>query len=202
MDVLTALEQRRAIKSYDPNHIMPDADIKQLLSAAMLSPTSFNIQHWRFVVVTDMATRQAIRAVAWDQAHVTESSALIIVCADIKAWEKEPSRYWQNAGTEKQTMLVGMLTQFYQGRDQLQRDEAIRSSGMAAQSIMLAAKEMGYDTNPMIGFDADKVGEIIHLPHDHVIGMMITVGKKTKDAFSRGGQLSYDDVVFYNHFPT
>lgn len=61
-------------------------------------PTAFNIQNWRFVVVKDTELRREIRKVAWDQPQVTDASALLILCADIRAWEKSPARYWENAG--------------------------------------------------------------------------------------------------------
>ena len=53
MNVSHAIEARRAIKSYDATHQMSDAEIERLMSLAMLSPTAWNIQHWRFVVVRD-----------------------------------------------------------------------------------------------------------------------------------------------------
>mgnify|MGYP005679340219 FL=1 len=76
----------------------------------------------------------------------------------------------------------------------------MRSIGIAAQTLMLTAKSMGYDSCPMIGFDPDKVAEIIELPENHVIGMMLTVGKALKGANVRSGQLLYDEVVFRNGF--
>jgi Nitroreductase len=66
---------------------------------------------------------------------------------------------------------------------------------------MLAAKAMGYDSCPMIGFDPAKVAEIIRLPEGHLVGMMLTIGKAVKNANARGGQLPYDDVVFRDSFP-
>lgn len=89
---------------------------------------------------------------------------------------------------------------FYEGKDQLQRDEAMRSCGIAAQTIMLAAKSMGYDSNPMIGFDPDKVAEIIKLPENHIISMLMAIGRQTRPAMPRGGQLSLDKVVFTDKF--
>jgi nitroreductase len=76
----------------------------------------------------------------------------------------------------------------------------MRSCGFAAQTIMLAAKAMGYDTCPMEGFDFAKVGKLINLPSDHIISMMVVVGKKAKDAGPRGGQLPLSDIVFEDHF--
>jgi nitroreductase len=200
MDTITAIESRRAIKHYDPAHKMNDSEIEKLLSLAILSPTAFNIQNWRFVVVKDPEQRKKIRAVAWDQAQVTEASLLIVMCADVKSWQNKPERYWVNAPVEVQGMLVPAIGQYYTDREQVQRDEAMRSCGLAGQTLMLAAKAMGYDSCPMDGFDFDAVAKIINLPKDHVISFMIAIGKGTKKAWPRPGQLSLDEVVITDAF--
>lgn len=64
MQVSEAIIARRSVKSYDPHHKMTQAEIDQLMSLAILSPTAFNIQNWRFVLVTDPVLRQQIRAVS------------------------------------------------------------------------------------------------------------------------------------------
>ncbi len=200
MNVTEAIIKRRAVKSFDPQHQIDEAEIAKLLSLAMLSPTAFNIQNWRFVVVTDTALRKQIRAVSWDQAQVEEASLLIILTADLKAWAKNPARYWANAPKPVQDYLVPAIGGYYQDKTQVQRDEGMRSCGMAAQTIMLAAKEMGYDTCPMDGFDFDAVAKLINLPADHVPAMFVVVGKALKEANARGGQLDFDEVVIYNKF--
>ena len=200
MNTIEAIKARRAIKHYDPNHKMSAEEERQLLELAMLSPTAFNIQNWRFVVVRDMELRKKIRAAAWDQAQVTDASLLVVLCANVKAWEQEPRQYWRNAPEPVQDFLVPAIEQYYKGRPEVQRDEAMRSCGLAGQTIMLAAKSMGYDTCPMDGFDFDAVGKIINLPSDHVISFMIAIGKKTQDSWPRPGQLSYAQVVVENTF--
>lgn len=200
MNTLEAIQSRRAVKHFDPDHKMSEDEIKQLIGLAILSPTSFNIQNWRFVVVTDPEQRQKIRTAAWDQAQVTDASITILLCADLKSFSKDPSRYWGNAPKEARDILVPMIEPFYQDNDQLQRDEAMRSCGMAGQTIMLAAREMGYDSCPMIGFDPEEVARIIQLPEDHCISFMITVGKALKPAWPRPGQLPLDEVLIHNQF--
>ena len=200
METVTAIETRRAIKHYDPEHRMTEEEINQLLSLAMLSPTAFNIQNWRFVLVRDPELRKQVRAAAWDQAQVTDASLLVVLCADLKAWEKQPARYWQNAPTEVQGFILPALDQYYRGREQVQRDEAMRSCGIAAQTLMLAAKSMGYDSCPMDGFDFDAVGQLINLPEDHVIAMFVAIGKGIKDSWPRAGQLPMQEVVITDHF--
>jgi nitroreductase len=201
MNVTEAIINRRSIKHYDTAHKLSEQEIAKLMALAMLSPTSFNIQHWRFVVVTDPVLRHQIRAVSWNQAQVEEASLLIVITADLNAWAKEPARYWANAPQAVQDYLVPAIGQFYKNNDQAQRDEAMRSCGIAAQTIMLAAKEMGYDTCPMVGFDFDAVTKLLNLPADHIPAMFITVGKALKEAAPRAGQLDFDEVVIYNKFP-
>ena len=200
MNVTTAIETRRSIKAYDPAHKLSENEVNKLMSLAMLSPTAFNIQHWRFVVVDDAALRAQIQAVSWNQAQVTEASLLIVLVADVQAWTKQPERYWKDAPKPVQDFLVPAITQYYTGNPQAQRDEAMRSCGMAAMSIMLAAKEMGYDTCPMDGFDFDAVAKLLNLPADHIPTMFVTVGKGIKEAWPRSGQLEMDEVVIRNKF--
>ena len=200
MNTLEAIHARRAIKHYDPTHRLSEDEVKILLTAAMQAPTAFNIQHWRFVLVTDPELRREIRANAWDQAQVTDASLLIIMTADRDAWKKDPARYWVNAPQPVQDFLVPAIGGYYEGREQVQRDECMRSCGLAGMALMLAAKEMGYDSCPMDGFDFDAVAKIIQLPEDHVISFMIAVGKGTQPAWPKPGQLPYDKVVIENRF--
>jgi len=97
MQLQDAIQQRRSIKHFDSNHVLTKNEIDTILSHAILSPTAFNIQNWRFVVVTDKALRQKIRAVSWGQAQVEDASILIVLVADLMSWNKEPSRYWKDA---------------------------------------------------------------------------------------------------------
>ena len=200
MDTLSAIQARRSVKHYDPDHTMTQEEIEQLLSLAILSPTAFNIQNWRFVVVVDPELRQKIRKVSWDQAQVTDASLLLVLCADLNAWDRQPERYWKDAPEAVQNILVPAITNYYQGKPQVQRDEAMRSCGFAAQTIMLAAKAMGYDSCPMDGFDFDAVGKLINLPEDHVISMFVVVGKPIKSAWDRPGQLPLNDVMIRDRF--
>lgn len=200
MNTLEAIHARRAVKHYDPDHRLTEEEVKTLLSAAMQAPTAFNIQHWRFVLVTDPALRKEIRAVAWDQAQVTDASLLVILCADLDAWKKDQARYWREAPGPVQDFLVPAIGGYYEGREQVQRDECMRSCGLAGMALMLAAKELGYDSCPMDGFDFDAVAKLIGLPDDHLISFMVAIGKGTQAAWPKPGQLSHEEVVIENRF--
>ena len=200
MKTIDAIQSRRAVKHYDASHKMTDEEVKEILSLALLSPTAFNIQNWRFVVLTDPQLRQQIRAAAWDQAQVSDASLLIVLCADLKSWQKQPERYWVNSTPEVQEFILPAIDDYYRDKDQVQRDEAMRSCGIAAQTLMLAATAKGYASCPMDGFDFAKVAELINLPDDHVIAMFVAIGKGTKNAWPRPGQLDLEEVVINNTF--
>jgi nitroreductase len=200
MDTFDAIYGRRSVKQFDPNHEMPADDLKKLLEAAIQAPTSFNIQHWRFVVIRDPELRRQVRENGNDQAQMTDASLLILMTADVDAWKKEPDRYWRNAPKDVADLLVNWMGPFHEGRPQLQRDEAMRSIGMAMQTLMVAAKAMGYESCPMIGFDLDAVAKLVNLPADHCIGPLVAIGKGTKDPWPKPGQLPLEEVVIENRF--
>ncbi|ART80483.1 nitroreductase family protein [Oceanisphaera avium] len=200
MHTLDAITTRRAVKQYDAAFIMPEADIKQLFHCMLQAPTAFNLQHWRFVQVEDRQLRAEMRKAAGDQAQVTDASLLLVLCADTQAWQRNPAHCWRHAPINTQDLMLSMIHGFYENQPQLQRDEAIRSIGMVAQTAMLAAKAMGYDSCPMIGFDTQRVSELIQLPDDHVIGMMLTIGKADKEAWPKPGQLSLENVRVLDRF--
>lgn len=200
MDTFEAIYGRRAVKHFDADYKISQEETEKLLEAAIQSPTSFNIQHWRFVLVSDPELRRQIRENGNDQAQMTDASLLILMTADMLAWKKEPSRYWQNAPKEVADMLVGWMGPFHEGNEQLQRDEAQRSIGMAMQTLMVAAKAMGYESCPMIGFDHEAVAKLIHLPEDHCIGPMVAIGKGTKAPWPKPGQLPLSQVMVRDRF--
>jgi nitroreductase len=200
MNVSTAINSRRAIKFFDSKHRMSEAEINQLMSLALLSPTSFNIQNWRFLLAKDPDLRRQLKTVAWDQTQVTDASLLVVLTADLKSWAKEPLRYWKNAPQPVQEFILPAIEQYYNGHEHVQRDEAMRSCGIAAMTLMLAAQEMGYASCPMVGFDSEKVAKIINLPADHVLAMFVAIGKGTKDTWARGGRLTMDEAVITDRF--
>jgi nitroreductase len=200
MDIKQAIVERRSVKHFDSTHEMTEAEIQELMQHAILSPTAFNIQHWRFVRVKDKDKRQQIQDASWGQVQVSEASLLLVLCADLNAWEKQPERYFKNTPAEVRDMLLPAIENYYTNHHEGQRDECFRSTSIAAMNIMLMAKGMGYDSCPMDGFDFDKVAKIINLPHDHIVTMMITIGKKKLDAKPRSGQLPLNEVFFTDSF--
>jgi nitroreductase len=201
MGTIEAIYNRRAVKHFDKKHRLTKDEEHKLLEATVQAPTSFNIQHWRFVILRDPKLRSRIcTEFGNDQSQITDASLLILFTADLKAWEKNPERYWANAPKEVADLLVGWMGPFHEGHEWLQRDEAQRSIGIAMQTLMLAAQELGYQSCPMIGFDSEKVAELVNLPEGYVMGPMVAIGKGIKEPWAKPGQLPLEELVVEDAF--
>jgi nitroreductase len=195
-----AIRTRRAVKAYDPSFQLSREEKDELLQLALLAPSAFNLQHVRFVEVSDPALRAQIREVGWNQAQMTDASMLVVICAQVDSWEKNVRRVWEGALSEVQDYMAGAIDAYYRGKPQVQRDEAMRSCGLMAQTLMLAARAKGLDSCPMDGFDFDAVGKLINLPDNHVIALMVAVGKRAAEPKPRVGKLPFDEVVIRDRF--
>jgi len=200
LSVCQAIAARRAVKGFDSSHELSEEEKKQLFDHAFLAPTAFNIQHWRVVNVEDKELRAKIREQAWNQPQVTDASLLLLLCMDINAWKTKPERYWEGVSQPVFDMILPKIHAYYYGKPQVQRDECFRSCGILAMSLMLVARDMGYESCPMDGFDFETVGKLINLPQDYVIGMMVAIGKGTKEPHPRVGKLPLSEVLVKNHF--
>lgn len=200
MDVAEAIEKRRAVKRFDPEYVIPEEDERRLFDLTLLSPTAFNIQHWRFVVVRDRELREKIRAVTWGQPQITEASLLVVICADVQAWRKDPARYWAHVPEEQREGILEAIRMCYEGNPERQRDEALRSCGIAAQTLMLAATAMGYESCPMDLSDFDAVADLIGLPEDHLIALFVAIGRGAEAPWPRGGKLPREEVILTDRF--
>jgi len=199
METIKAIYKRRSVKHFDSEHQLSKREEKILLEATIQAPTSFNVQHWRIVILRDPDLRQQIREKYCGQAQITDASLLVLFTADTRAWAKDPRRYWINAPNDVTEDVVNAVGPFHETRGKLfQQEEAQRSIGMAMQTLMLAAQELGYESCPMIGYELEGVKKMIHLPEDYVIGPMVAIGKGTKVPWPKPGQLPLDDIVFEN----
>ncbi|MCP4785903.1 MAG: nitroreductase family protein [Fuerstiella sp.] len=199
MNIFDVIKQRRAIKHYDADHELTDHELRTLLSAAALAPTSFNMQNRHFVAVVDQKQKDQLQAAAWGQEHVRDASVVVVITGDLKAYRRT-DRYLRNAPPAVREQFEPLIAQFYEGNDSLLRDEACRSVGMAAMNLMLAAQGLGHESCPMIGFDPAQVSKVVGLDEDHPPLMLVVVGKGTKPAWPRLGLLNLEELVSIDRF--
>lgn len=199
MNVLDAIKTRRSVKQYDPDHKLTEQELRALLSVTALAPTSFNIQNKHVVAVVDQEIKNRLQAAAWGQEQVRDASVVMVLTGDLVA-HRRTERFLRNAPEPAREKLESMIADFYEGKDALLRDEACRSVGLAAMNLMLFARELGYDSGPMIGFDPAQVSEVLGLDADHPPLMLVVVGKGTKEPQPRLGLLSLEEQVSVDRF--
>lgn len=197
MEFSEVVSERRSIKSYDPEREISDAELEDLFEHAILSPSSFNLQHWAFVAVRDPELKKKLRAASWDQEQVETCSVAVLVCGNVEAHRDAPEIY-QDAPPEVRDRILPMIEGFYEGNDQLKRDEAVRSASLAAMTLMYAAKDRGFDTGPMIGFDPDTVSDLLHLGPNYVPVMLVALGHAQGSPRPRDYRRPVEEVVKMN----
>lgn len=183
MDVIQTIKERRSINFFEPGKEISDGKLNELFEIANLSPSSFNLQPWRVIVVREPQRKKILRKCAFDQPKVEDASAVLIIIADPGAVEKNADRMldsWQKLGYLKLEMretYKGMIKNLYGAEDSLKRKFfAVKNTSLFAMNIMLAAKGLGFETHPMDGFDEECIKKEFNIPADKIIPMLIAVG--------------------------
>ncbi len=199
MYVSEAVRTRRAVRHFDANHQLNDRELRSLLSAVALAPTAYNIQNRHVVVALEQETKGLLQAAAFGQEQVRDGSAVFVLAGDLKA-HRRTDRFLRNAPAHVRQQMEPMIEDLFEGHQALLREEAARSAGMAGMSLMLTAKELGYDSCPMTGFDPGQVSELLGLDDDHPPLMLVVVGKATAPAHGRLGLLELGESVSLERF--
>lgn len=197
MEFSAVVRQRRSIKSYDPARTISDAQLKELFEEVVLSPSAFNLQHWAFIAVRDPEIKKKLKEAAWGQQQIEDCSVPIFVAGKLNAHRDAPSIY-KGVPEGVREKVLPMIADFYEGKDQLVRDETIRSASLAAMTLMYAAKSRGFDTGPIIGFDSDAVARLLKLGPDHIPVMLIVLGYAKGEPRPRSCRKPVEEVVRLN----
>ncbi len=183
MDVIQTIKERRSINFFEPGKEIPDDKLKELLEIANLSPSSFNLQPWRVIVVRDPERKKVLRQCAFNQPKVEEASAVLIMIADPRGLEDNLERVldsWLELGylrPEMRETYVNMAKNIQSTEDSVKRKIfAVKNTALFAMNLMLAAKGLGLNTHPMDGFDEDCIKKEFDIPEDKIIPMLVAVG--------------------------
>jgi nitroreductase len=197
MEFSEIVQRRFSVKSYDPEKGISDAELRELFDEVVLSPSSFNLQHWTFVAVKDPAIKKELKGAAWDQSQMEDCSVAVLVCGKLDAYKEAPKIYKEAPG-EIQKKVLPMIQSFYGDNHQLQRDEAIRSASLASMTLMYGATNRGWGACPMIGFDPDAVSKILKLTPNIVPVMFVVLGHQKDAPRPRSYRHPVEDVVRLN----
>jgi nitroreductase len=168
--LLASLEWRYATKAFDTRKL-PDATWAALEESLRLTPSSFGLQPWKFIVVNDPAVRAKLRPVSWNQSQVTDASHLVVFARRTEMTEADVNEFFSQIVADRkidaaviepyrQMMLGGVV----KGKDAAaQKDWAARQLYIALGQLMGAAAAMAIDTCALEGIDPAAYDEILGL---------------------------------------
>jgi nitroreductase len=167
---LASLEWRYATKAFDTRKL-PEATWAALEESLRLTPSSYGLQPWKFIVVNDPAFRAKLRPVSWNQSQVTDASHLVVFARRTEVTETDVNEFFNQMVSERQADATKlepyrqmMLGGVVKGKDAAaQKDWAARQLYIALGQLMGAAAAMAIDTCPLEGIDPDAYTEILGL---------------------------------------
>jgi nitroreductase len=170
-ELLRVLRWRYATKKFDPAKKIPAATWNALEQALILSPSSYGLQPWKFLILTDPKLREKLVPHSWNQRQVADASHLVVFAvkkkisaADVDAWVTRMAEA-QDMEPEKLNGYRGMMIQdVVEGpRSRWAEEWAVRQAYIALGNFMTSAAFLGVDTCPMEGFIPEKYDEILGL---------------------------------------
>ncbi|MER2262428.1 MAG: nitroreductase family protein [Psychrobacillus sp.] len=196
------IHERKSVRKYKENVVIPHEDLQTLLQKAITAPSSSNMQPWRFIVIEDQQVKKELRPIANNQEQVETSSAIIAVLGDLEMYKNTEKIY--NTNFEKgymsreiaNFMIESSLSLYGNLPKEVMKNIVHFDAGLISMQIMLLAKDMGYDTVPMGGFDKVKFAEKFNLPQNEIPILLIAIGEAAAPAYG-SSRLPLEQIVRY-----
>ncbi|MFC3859454.1 nitroreductase family protein [Deinococcus antarcticus] len=184
ISVTEAIETRRSIRKFVQEPMNQD-DLQDILRLASLAPTANNVQPTRFAVIQNKELQAQLQEAAYNQGQVTSAPAVIVVYSDMEDFlQSAEETVHPNMGEEQVKTRAADLRGNFEGQDVTQRGQwGLTQANIAFGFPMLAARGKGYDTVPMLGFNPDRVREILGLPQHVQFAGMLPIGKRAEEGF-------------------
>lgn len=182
------MHDRKSVRKYKQGVTIPKEVLMQLLQDATSAPSSSNTQPWRFLVIQDQEVKEELRAIANNQEQIETSSAVIAVLADVEMYKRAEEIY--NANFEQgfmpreiADMMIENTLKLYGGLPaEVLKNIVHFDAGLISMQIMLLAKELGYDTVTMGGFNKAQFAEKFELPQNEIPVVLIAIGEAAEPA--------------------
>ncbi|WP_414859276.1 nitroreductase family protein [Paenibacillus haidiansis] len=179
------IHNRRTIKKYDPEVKISREEMSQILKEATLAPSSFNLQPWRFVVIESQEAKEKLVELApFNSTQIYTSSAVIAVFGDLQFADRADEIYGKAVELGhmpqemKEKILSTVVPLFDRFSVQEKRESIMVDSGLVSMQLLLTAYAHGYATNPMAGFNKEKIAEAFELDAARYIPIIIiSIGK-------------------------
>lgn len=184
-DFTDILEGRRSIRQYDPKVSISREEMLEMLNEAAKAPSSVNMQPWRFLIVQSEEGRATLKPlIRFNKRQNKSSSAMIVVFGDMRCYEYADRIYTESAAKGIMPKLMAktqlsVIVPTYRKYDRAKMNDVVKiDSSLFAMQFMLVARSHGYDTNPIGGFEEDRIAEAFGLDAERYVPVLImSIGK-------------------------
>lgn len=193
---------RRSIRNYDPTVKISREEMAEILEEASLAPSSVNLQPWRFVVIDSKEGKETLAPLAkFNQRQVETSAAVIAVFVDMKSeafiekiYDTAVEKGYMPADVrDKQVPSIKGLVENMTFEQK--KEMNLIDAGLVSMQLMLAARAHGYDTNPIGGYEKDRIAEAYHLDNERYYPvMLISIGKAADQGY-KSVRLPVEDIT-------
>jgi len=202
-DFSKAMDFRHACKVFDENKKISDEEMHYILEAGQKSPSSFGMEAWKFLVITNEALKAKLRPFCWDQVQVTSCSHLVIVLAGIENAKVEsgmPKKRFTRREMPQETLDFYMDIYAKHLEKTLSTNDNIyawtsKQSYIALGNMMTAAAFVGIDSCPIEGFEKENVEEVLGLDTSkYQLAVVVPFGYRINEQPTQL-RLPFDEVV-------
>ena len=198
-----AMAFRHACKLFDENKKISDENINYILEAGRTSPSSFGMEAWKFLVITNENLKEKLRPACWNQVQITSCSHLVVILAGIKNAKPSSGEPQKRFGRRplSQEQIDGYIELYSTHLSDILSSDAniyqwtARQSYIAGANMMTAGAFIGIDSCPIEGFAKEKVEEILELDTtQYQVAMLLPFGYRVNEQ-SEQLRLPFDEVV-------
>jgi nitroreductase len=199
-----SIEQRRAARAFRQDPI-PDTILGEILRLGVRSPSGYNLQPWRFVVVREQENKEKLKACAFNQRQVGEAPVVLICCGDRRVGQSDYIESviqmgMETGGVNEQfaDVMRQQIPALFEYHPCFENVEAWtnRHTMLAVAHIMIVAKSYGVDSCPMEGFVSAQVKEAFQIPEEVDVCCLLPMGYADEPYKQYGGRFGIDQVCF------
>ncbi len=184
-DIIEVLHFRHACKKFDTEREIDLPIFETILEGGRLSPSSFGMEPWKFIVIKNRHLREELRKVCWNQPQITESSELIAVIAltDVVQDYNYYSKMFEKRGLpiDKTLAYIKRYESYLQSLPSIE-EWVKRQCYIAATEMMITAASIGIDSCPIEGFEPEEVNRLLKLPKEHKTALLMPLGYRAAEA--------------------
>lgn len=182
---------RRSIKLYDPTVKISREEMSEIIAQASRAPSSVNLQPWRFLVIDSEEGKEKLLPLAsFNSNQVKTSSAVIAIFGDLNNFDYAEEIFGKAVElgympAEVKEMQLNYFTPLFEeiSKEQM-KDTVMLDSGLVAMQLMLVARSYGYDTNPIGGYDKERIAEVFGMDKERYVPvMLISIGKGVNEGY-------------------